>query len=63
MITIMTHFIVLYSKMLYCMRTNRNQNLLSEINKIVSTLKAAEDIDLSKEDSFLLVYQTKKQKE
>ena len=45
------------------MFTIRNQNLLSEINESVSTLKTAEDIDLSKEDSFLLVYQTKKQKE
>ena len=38
------------------MFTIRNQNLLSEINESVSVLKTAEDIDLSKEDSFLLVY-------
>ena len=37
----------------------RNQSLLSEINKSVDTL----DVDFSKEHSFLLVYQTKKQKE
>jgi len=45
------------------MFTNRNQSLLSEIDKSVITLKTDEYVDLSKEDSFLLVYQTMKQKE
>ena len=42
---------------------SRNHNLLAEINESLITLKEAEDIDFSTEDSFLLVYQTKKQKE
>ena len=42
--------------------TIRNQSLLSEINKSMDTLKADEDVDFSKEDSIVLVYQTKKNK-